>query len=548
MRVVAIIGRAVAIIDRAVDMGGRVAAVTGRVAAITGRVAAVTGRVAAIVYAAGSLCCSAAGAQAERARGAEPVRDPGVRSGPVAVAMPLPDLTPLQERLFTLGKAAFAEIETVPDGLGPSMNLDNCAGCHAYPAVGGTSSAHNPQIALARFSRGSVLPSFVQLRGPVRVVRFVRDPGGALDGNVHGLLSIAGRSDADGCVLAPPDFARELARRNVVFRIPTPLFGAGLIENIPDDTILANRSAAAEQNRAWGIFGRPNRPDTYEPGAERSADDRRIGRFGWKAQNSSLLVAGAEAYAQEMGITNEIYREETVRSAACPYGTSARDGAEAAGLPDIDVVRRYRNVRGHRPTLSPQELKARQSEFARRHAEGRPQGEEGDDPAMVENAGSIEMFAAFMRFLAPPEPARDIPGGEASIARGSTLFGAVGCAACHTPTLRTGKTGDRPLRDRPVNLYSDLLLHDMGPGLADGIDQGRRAGARDFRTAPLWGLGQRLYLLHDGRNSDLLAAIEAHRSGAGKTGDASEANVVVDRFHALPRADRQHVLNFLRSL
>jgi CxxC motif-containing protein (DUF1111 family) len=103
------------------------------------------------------------------------------------------------------------------------------------------------------------------------------------------------------------------------------------------------------------------------------------------------------------------------------------------------------------------------------------------------------------------------------------------------------------LRNRPVNLYSDLLVHDMGPGLADGIRQGQ-AGPREFRTAPLWGLGQRLFLLHDGRTSDLREAIRAHGGGSFFTFDASEANGVVRNFDALQESQKQDVLNFLRSL
>ena len=92
-----------------------------------------------------------------------------------------------------------------------------------------------------------------------------------------------------------------------------------------------------------------------------------------------------------------------------------------------------------------------------------------------------------------------------------------------------------------MNLFSDLLTHDMGVGLADGISQGQ-AGPRDFRSAPLWGLGQRIFFLHDGRTSDLVQAIEAHQS------DGSEANAVINRFNFLREDVKQDLLNFLRSL
>jgi CxxC motif-containing protein (DUF1111 family) len=97
------------------------------------------------------------------------------------------------------------------------------------------------------------------------------------------------------------------------------------------------------------------------------------------------------------------------------------------------------------------------------------------------------------------------------------------------------------LQDRPVNLFSDLLLHDMGDGLADGISQGA-AGPREFRTTPLWGVGQRIFFLHDGRTDDLLQAIQAHGS------PGSEANAVVNKFNALTALQKQAILDFLRSL
>src|ERR1700722_14965857 len=164
-------------------------------------------------------------------------------------------------------------------------------------------------------------------------------------------------------------------------------------------------------------------------------------------------------------------------------------------------------------------------------------------PAAV--LSDIEAFANFMRMLAPPAPAPV----TSSTANGRAEFLSVGCAACHTPTLMTGKaiaTGSArspspSLSNQPVNLFSDLLVHHMGAGLADGLTQGA-AGPDEFRTAPLWGLGQRVYFLHDGRASDLLAAIQAHES------QGSEASQVVRQFNKLSVGSQQDVLNFLRSL
>ena len=170
-----------------------------------------------------------------------------------------------------------------------------------------------------------------------------------------------------------------------------------------------------------------------------------------------------------------------------------------------------------------------------------------DGKTSTEAISAIEKFAFFARFLAAPKPSLDTPGGAGSIAKGRDLFSDIGCALCHTPTFNTGNTSVAALRNQPVNLFSDLLVHDMGPGLADGVTQGQ-AGPTEFRTAPLWGLGQRLFFLHDGRTSDLREAIQSHRSGSFLTFNASEANAVIKNFDALQDSQKQDVLNFLRSL
>src|SRR5262249_55066987 len=154
---------------------------------------------------------------------------------------------------------------------------------------------------------------------------------------------------------------------------------------------------------------------------------------------------------------------------------------------------------------------------------------------------AIEKFSFFMRFLAPPTPSSSVPGGGPSIANGAQLFRSVGCALCHTPKLQTGDSTVAALRNKNVNLYSDLLVHGMGTGLADNVIQGA-AGPAEFRTAPLWGVGQRVFFLHDGRTSYLLTAILAHRS------PGSEANQVINNFKNLSEPNKQEVLNFLRSL
>jgi len=303
-------------------------------------------------------------------------------------------------------------------------------------------------------------------------------------------------------VLQQPDFDSALRNNNVIFRIPTPTFGAGLIEQIPDATILANQAANATTKRSLGIRGRPNfvlSGSAVTGQTNRNGNDGTIARFGWKAQNKSLLLFSGEAYNVEMGITNELFQTEREENARCQFALEPNDATNADAGSPIDAV------------------------------------------------VAIEKFAFFMRFLAPPTPSPNFPGGAQSISIGRSKFMSVGCAQCHTPTLTTGPSYVAALNKQPANLFSDLLVHDMGPGLADGVTQGQ-AGPSEFRTAPLWGLGQRIFFLHDGRTTDLLVAIAQHQSGSTRNGDASEANAVVSNFNQLSEQDKQHLLNFLRSL
>ncbi len=431
-------------------------------------------------------------------------RDPGVRGGDPGAGRPIAGLSATEGAFFNAGKDEFEQVDPANEGLGPRMNLDACGGCHAQPAIGGTSPSINPQVAFAnRLGATNAVPSFITLDGPVREARFVRSPDGTPDGGVHGLFTIAGRWDAPGCVLAQPDFETELGRRNVIFRIPTPVFGAGLIEQIPDSVILANQATDATRKAALGIRGRPNiivPGNTISGQPNKNGNDGTIARFGWKAQNKSLLLFSGEAYNVEMGITNELFQTERDETPTCQFAM---------------VPNGVTNTNAY---------------------------------TLVEGISAIEKFAFFQRFLAPPTPSPDTPGGTQSITRGRSLFNSVGCSGCHTPSLRTGNSTVEALRNQPVNLYSDLLLHDMGPRLADGVRQGQ-AGSREFRTAPLWGLGQRIFFLHDGRTSDLLEAIYAHQSGSLLYNNASEANEVIKNFSFFTwESQKQDILNFLRSL
>jgi len=435
-------------------------------------------------------------------------RDPGVRDGAPGAGGPLAGLSGTQSAFFQAGAADFAEEEGVADGLGPRMNLDSCGGCHIQPALGGSSphayfgtppfgNRPNPQAAFAGKLGGlDNLPPFIRADGPIREARFVKNPDGSADGGVHALFTVTGRAGAAGCTLGQPDFATHLANNNVIFRIPTPTFGAGLIEAIPDAAIAANQRTNLAQKQALGISGKPNfavAGRTITGMTNNNGNDGTIARFGWKAQNKSLLLFAGEAYNVEMGITNELFQTEREEDANCQFADVPND------VTNTDAT----------------------------------------DPAEVISA--IERFAFFMRFLDAPLPSSDSPGGAWSIARGRQRFSDVGCALCHTPSFSTGSSPVAALRYKPVNLYSDLLVHDMGVGLADGVSQGE-AGPREFRTAPLWGLGQRIFFLHDGRTSNLKSAIRAHASYG------SEANGVIDNYNNLAERDKQDLLNFLRSL
>lgn len=401
-------------------------------------------------------------------------QDPGVRPGPAGAGAPLAGLTSGELAAFSAGLTAFMDTDGVADGLGPRFNLDGCGGCHAAPAVGGSSPDVNPQIAMATANAArNVIPPFLTQTGPVRAVRFRRNPDGTRDGGVHALFSIAGRADAPhGCVVPQEDFSNAA---NLAFRIPTPVFGLGLVEAIPDSTLQKNLAANTQIKQQLGIRGRFNT----------NGNDGTITRFGWKAQNKSLLIFAGEAYAVESGVTNELFPNERTEDPTCPPSRGPEDHADFALGQPADVLR----------------------------------------------------FATFMKFLAAPAAAPPNP----SVANGSALFNQIGCATCHTPALNTGPSSTAALSNKRVPLYSDLALHNMGPALADDIVQGA-AGPPDWRTAPLWGLGKRRFLLHDGRTTNLVEAIEAHAS------PGSEAASVTGAYRGLNPQQKQDLLNFLRSL
>jgi len=426
-------------------------------------------------------------------------QDPGVRLNQGGAGPPMGGLTPGQRQFFEVGHDRFVEAAsvqgTVPgtrNGLGPRFNLDSCGGCHRQPHFGGTSPAVNPQVEMAtKEGATNEVPAFITADGPVRVAHFKFKGDRDRHDGVQDLFTISGRTDAPGCFLAQPNFRRAAALNNLSLRIPTPMFGAGLIESIDDDTILANMQADSARKFSFGIRGRANttgRPNLNE-------NDGTVARFGWKAQNKSLELFTAEAFNVEQGVTSELFPQEREEAESCRFNQTPE---------------------------SPTHI---------------------DAATAIATPSDIVTATFFVRFLGAPRPAPDTD----SIVRGRTLFGEAGCTLCHTPTLRTGNVVHQVLRDKDANLYSDLLLHNMGPGLADDITQGLARGD-EFRTAPLWGLGERIFFLHDGRTKDLLEAINAHAGRGDWRYPASEANEVVARFKRMTEIDKQHVLNFLRAL
>jgi CxxC motif-containing protein (DUF1111 family) len=402
-------------------------------------------------------------------------------------------------------------------GLGPTFNGNSCAQCHSQPSVGGTSPGltspqfpvPNPQVALATqdgasnsltaLTAASALPStlenteFITSSGPVREVRFLSDSG------VHDIFTITGRSDAPGCTTPQP--ATQNSGTTVSFRIPTPTFGLGLVENVTDNALKANLDAApsgAPSSSSLGITGFLNT----------TGNDGTITRFGWKAQNKSLLIFSGEAYNVEMGVSNENFENERfVTSTSCVFN----------GGPE-DVTN----------TIGP--------------ISGTTTGTASD------MSSDITDFSAAMRFSSPPAPATGtfVAGNQtitaAEVATGRSEFIAIGCGNCHSPSLQTEASGlDPAMSNVTFSPFSDFAVHNMGTGLADVATQGG-AGPQDFRSAPLWGVGQRLFFLHDGRTTSLVTAIQAHSSSG------SEANTVITKFNALSVTDQQDIIDFLRSL
>ncbi len=480
--------------------------------------------------------------------------DPGVQGGNrgtgLALASVRSDSPAGILSFFNDGLGRFQDVESVSgspngnNGLGPRFNFNSCAGCHAFPAVGGTGPAKNPQFAGVGTCNGvaslsqtatqvgagqpaaaqtgviacnstNTTPAFLTSTGPTREARFpfFFNANGtantnAPNGGVETIFVVSGRPDGgQNCSLPQPSFATAAAANNLIFRIPTPTFGLGLVENLDDSTLLKNQ--AANLNNNFGVAGAFNH----------NGNDGTISRFGWKAQNKSLHIFAGEAYNVEMGISNLLFPQDRPLP-----GEDGNDGSNNTGLPASCL-----NLSGN----------------------GYP--EDSSNPTNASTAAApvlddVSAFANFMRTLQAPPTGSVVLNGTTvsatSISNGLANFKAVGCAVCHNPAPGNTQVSNitSGLSNQPVNAFSDFEIHHMGAVLADNVGQGG-AGGDQFRTAPLWGLGQRIFLLHDGRCTDLLCAIEAHDSSGG---EATTSEQAFD--NNLSASQKQDLLNFLRSL
>jgi CxxC motif-containing protein (DUF1111 family) len=362
---------------------------------------------------------------------------------------PLSGVTPIEFEEFRIGLDDFLEVETADDGLGPAFNGASCAVCHSVPAIGGTSA-----ISEIRAGR----------RGPRGEFVALDDTGDSL---FH-LFSVPRHA----CQPVIPPEATIIARR-----VPIAVFGAGLVEAIPDESLLA-LDDPIDRNRD-GVSGRAAIV------IDRATGQRRVGRFGWKAQHATLLAFAADAYRNEMGITNDLFQQESA------YGISQDRMRLCDPIPDPEDVRNPRTGRR-----------------------------------------GIDNFASFMKFLAPI--GRSATDETTRI--GEQVFGAIGCASCHTPALTTGASANPLFDRRTVPLFSDLLLHDVGTG--DGIEQAS-AAAEEIRTPALWGLRFRRPLLHDGSAATIDEAIRRH---------SVEGDLARRGFAEASEVDRAALIAFLKSL
>jgi CxxC motif-containing protein (DUF1111 family) len=331
----------------------------------------------------------------------------------------LPGLSAENIALFNNGRRVFVNGRVAENGLGPVYNGQACLECHGIPAGGGGSGRTVYRIAS---NVDGVYDDLTNLGGSLLQSSGIGMPGGP------GHRFFGERIPATANVVAK--------------RRAQPLFGMGLVEATDDATFIA--LAAAQQARNDGTAGRVALVQNILAGM------KTVGKFGWKAQIPTLQQFAADAYLNEMGITNPMFPNEN-----CPSG-------------NCDELQ-----------FNPQ-------------------------PGLNDDGTNTVALADFMRFLGAPPRGAITPDSTA----GEAVFSRIGCDSCHVPTMQTAANANPALNRVTYQPFSDFLLHDMGP-LGDGIAQDG-AGPHEMRTAPLWGLRGTARFLHDGRANTMEAAIEAH--------------------------------------
>src|SRR6476469_7070752 len=362
----------------------------------------------------------------------------------------------------------FSERETVDDGLGPTYNDVGCVECHQSVDVGAFSQA-------MEFRAGHITNG-----------QFVDAPGGQL---IH-----ARGTDSD--------IVEHISTAETVkaFRVTTSTLGDGFVEAI-SNTSLQNNVAAQPSGQRGTL--------TTVPVVEAN-NALRVGRFGWKAQQASLLSFAGDAYLNEMGITNK-FDGFAGRSSSDPNaGTSENPASTAEGVVNVTFPSAFDPVQ---------------------------------DPE--DDGGDVLAFADFMAATRAPGRQNPIP---AAATRGDSLFNAVGCNVCHTRTLVTAAAGTlinggaftvpTALGSKIIHPFSDFALHNIGTG--DGIVQNAGQGsANQMRTAPLWGIRARNRLMHEGLNVNVSETIQRH---------AGQATAARNAFNALTAGQRADLLAFVLSL
>lgn len=469
-------------------------------------------RLSALLLALGLSACDDAPrfTQAEpgeaRSGGAATVR----KSDQNAFSLPSANLPPSRRVDFSVGNSFFRSpwviapsTTTARDGLGPLFNTNACQNCHIKDGRGHPPApdASNAVSMLVRLSIPDAPPyaKAIEQLGvvpePVYGGQFqdMAVPGVAPEGKVRVDYTPVPVRFADGTevelrkpVLQITQLGYGPMHPDTRFsaRVAPPMIGLGLLEAIPEEAILANAAAQAKDNQ--GINGRPNR--VWDDELQKTV----IGRFGWKAGQPNLNQQNVHAFSGDMGLTTSLrpFDDCTEAQTACKQ---APNGNGADG-----------------------------------------------DPEVSDNILRLVLF--YSRNLAVPAR-RGV--NDADVLAGKNLFFQAGCQSCHTPKYTTAANAAEPeLANQLIRPYSDLLLHDMGDGLADNRSEFQASG-RDWRTPPLWGIGLtqavsgHTQFLHDGRARDLLEAVLWHG------GEAQAAQQQVLSFNAEQRAA---LLAFLNSL